>query len=122
MVGITRTVADIERSLDGSRRRIDDDLDELSRRMHSRAESIPGWAKLAGVAAALFLMRRPLFMVVKAVARVSAPVVVPLAIGRILERRSRKGEVLESPSTGELPAGEESVGDGQAFSDATWVS
>lgn len=122
MVTESRTVADIERSLDGTRRRIDDDLDELSRRLHSRADSIPGWAKLAGAAAALFLMRRPLFMMVKAVAKISAPVVVPLAIGRILERRSRNGEHLESPSSGEAAYGEKALGDGQAVSDATWVS
>ena len=119
MIEKSRAVADIERSLGGTRRRIDDDLDELSRRIHSRANSIPDWARFASIAVALFVVRRPLFKLVQVVASLSAPVVVPLVIGRIMERRSQDEEVFQSGLLGEPLYGEQALGDGRAFGDAT---
>ncbi|MGH9324195.1 MAG: hypothetical protein ACRD21_05695 [Vicinamibacteria bacterium] len=127
----TRTPEQIQRSLHGTRRRIEDDLEELRRRMHSRADSVPGWVKGASIAAALYLMRRPLFRLVRAVATLSAPIVVPLVIGKIMERRQSWGErdaFRETDGYGETGPlgerrsyGEEAFGEGRAFRDASYV-
>jgi hypothetical protein len=86
-----QSTQEIRRSIDGTRNRIDADLEELSTRIRERSRAVPGWLKGAGVAAVLLLARRPLFRVVKSAAAISFPIVVrmavPVVIGRLLERR-----------------------------------
>ena len=87
-----RSPQEIQRSLHGTRRRIEDDLQELSRRMQARSESVPTWVKGASIAAGVVLVRKPLFRLMKAVAALSAPIVIPIIIGRWMERREEAGE------------------------------
>lgn len=87
MIEEIRSTEEIERSICGTRRRIEDRFDELSRRLHARVDAVPGWAKGAGAAAFLYLMRRPLLRAIRSAAKWSAPVLVPLAIGKVMERR-----------------------------------
>ena len=82
-----RSVEEIEQSLDGTRQRIEDRFRELSRRLHARTDSIPSWALGAGAGVLLYLLRRPLLRALRSTAKVSAPVVVPLVISKVMERR-----------------------------------
>ncbi len=83
----TRSTEEIERSLQGTRQRIEDRFAELSRRVHSRANAVPGWVKGVSAAVLLYLMRRRLLRAVGSAAKLSAPVLIPLAIGKVMERR-----------------------------------
>jgi hypothetical protein len=124
----TRSTEEIERSLDGTRRRIEDRFTELSRKLHARTDPIPGWAVGAGAALLLFLFRRPLLLVLRSAAKASAPVVVPLVIGKLMERSrgahrdySSEGERAWSKDPFGDPAyGESAVGEGRAWRDPSY--
>jgi hypothetical protein len=96
MASEMQSTEEIRRSIDGTRNRIDADLEELRTRMRRRSRAIPGWVKGAGATAVLLLARRPLFRVVKSAAAISFPIVVrmavPVVIGRLLERREQAYE------------------------------
>jgi hypothetical protein len=97
-----QSTEEIKRAIDGTRNRIDADLEELTTRMRQRSRAIPSWVKGASAAAVLLLARRPLFRVVKSAATISFPIVVrmaaPIVIGRLLERHEEAYDD-ESPFT-----------------------
>jgi hypothetical protein len=80
------TPEEIQKSIYGTRRRIDDDLEELGRRMRQRSEAFPGWVRGAGIAGAVILLRRPIFRLLKTAAILSAPVVLPILVQKFMER------------------------------------
>jgi hypothetical protein len=121
----TRSTEEIERSLDGTRRRIEDRFTELSRKIHARTDTIPGWVVGAGAGLLLYFLRRPLLVMLRSAAKASAPVVVPLVIGKVMERGrgGRRAYVSEEqgPYTGGGPGyGEAAFGEGRAFRDPSF--
>ena len=104
----TRTAEEIESHLRGTRRRIVEIVSRLSRRLHARTNAIPGWALGAGAAVLLYVFRRQLLRALSSAARLSAPVVVPLVVGKIMDRASYERDVFprETMSYGEAALGE----------------
>jgi hypothetical protein len=124
----TRSTEEIERSLDGTRRRIENRFTELSRKLHARTDPIPGWAVGAGAALLLYFLRRPLLVLIRSAAKASAPVMVPLVIGKLMERR-RGGRAYVSEEQSPFPSadpygdpayGESSLGEGRAWRDPSY--
>ncbi len=119
MMEETRSPEEIERSLSGTRRRIEHRFEELSQRLHSRADAVPGWVKGAGGAALLYVLRRPLLHALRSAVKWSAPVLVPLVIGKVMERRRayRDRELLEGE---DMSYGEGALGEGRGWSDPSY--
>jgi hypothetical protein len=113
----TRTAEEIERNLRGTRQRIEDRFTELSRRLHARTDAVPGWALGAGAAVLLYLFRRQLLRALISAARLSAPVVVPLVVGKIMDRRY--GRDVFPPET--MSYGEAALGEGPSWRDPSYL-
>jgi hypothetical protein len=106
----TRSPQEIEQSLEGTRQRIEDRFTELSRRLHARTDAVPGWAVGAAAAVIVYLFRKPLLRMLQSAAKASAPVVVPMVIGKVMERR-RDHRGADSVPLGDRTYGEAALGE-----------
>jgi hypothetical protein len=122
MVEETRSTEEIEQGLDGTRRRIEDRFSELSRRLQTRADAIPSWVMGASVGALVYLMRRPLLRALGSVAKMSAPVLVPLVIGKVVERRRSNRAYREREAfSGEGSYGKSTFGEEESWSEGSFL-
>jgi hypothetical protein len=120
MVEETHSTEEIERSLQGTRQRIEERFAELSRRLQSRADAVPGWVKGMSAAALLYLMRKPLLRALGSAAKLSAPILVPIAIGKVMERRQMNRAYRTYRDYG--PYGEAAPGEGREWRDPSYRS